>query len=442
MPGHVEKTALPTSRPRSGEVCVGLLVVLLSAGAMARAADAARASDDGSRITEGHPIRVGVVHIPAHKPATERIKRIGCEYVALPMDMTDVQLAGLDVVVLPTQFGEHEQLAGRADLLKRYVKQGGGLLVCQPNIDGKMPILPYPITFINTYTRGDKPMAQQSDHPLVKGLTPAQLTFPADRVKDADPRYEVLVIGSISKSPSLLVTEYGAGRIVIQTAAENDRSNTPFADALLVRMIEWLADQRIEPSEASRRAAEALLDAPEKLAAGVAALIEDLDRTDAKKHQRAMQVLVALGDKALAGAERLLAQEPWTDEQLAAVAELAEQLGDSRFQVRQHATERLIAMGRIAAYTVEQVADMTDAEVWMRVELIRQQASHHPASSPTLCRQLAMVRVLEAIRTRRAAALLQATAEDGSSPTLEQHAAAFLAALERRRREAEQNDDQ
>jgi DNA-binding transcriptional ArsR family regulator len=185
-----------------------------------------------------------------------------------------------------------------------------------------------------------------------------------------------------------------------------------------------------------------LLEAPEKLAAGVAALIEDLDQTDPRKHHRAMQVLVALGDKTLADAERLLAQEPWPDEQLAAVAKLAEQLGDLRFQVRQHATERLLAMGRIAADTVEQVADMTDAEVRLRVERIKQQAKHHLPSSPTLRRQLAMIRVLESISTRGAASLLQATAEDGSSPTLEQHAAAALAALERRRRESEQIDDQ
>lgn len=66
------------------------------------------------------------------------------------------------------------------------------------------------------------------------------MPFPADQMLDVDPHYEILAIGSVTGSASLVIDEYGAGRILVQTGHPATTSIYPFSDEAYIRMVNWL----------------------------------------------------------------------------------------------------------------------------------------------------------------------------------------------------------
>ena len=65
---------------------------------------------------------------------------------------------------------------------------------------------------------------------------------PADQITAFSTSYDVLVEGRVTGSPSLLVADYGQGRVVIQTDNSDYGSlNGDISDEVFIRMIEWVS---------------------------------------------------------------------------------------------------------------------------------------------------------------------------------------------------------
>jgi hypothetical protein len=102
--------------------------------------------------------------------------------------------------------------------------------------------LPEAVTFHNPYIQDDYPsLIADSLHYITKGLTRNEMPFPADQVKVLPRIYHVLARGKATGSPSLFVTEYGAGRVLINAAHPSPAAIFTFSDTVYVRMITWLA---------------------------------------------------------------------------------------------------------------------------------------------------------------------------------------------------------
>lgn len=174
----------------------------------------------------------------------------GTLITAVPWDTVDEYR----VLALPSGWAQwhypvFEECAGA---FRAYVEGGGGLLVCQPNPfqhpneECRPALLPYPITFHNWYEDADAQRVNAThEHYITEDLPAEDLPFPADRMSDVDPRYQVLALGGRTESPSLVVAEHGRGRIVVQTANEAPGAKVPFPDRTLLRLALWAA--RAEP---------------------------------------------------------------------------------------------------------------------------------------------------------------------------------------------------
>ena len=158
-----------------------------------------------------------------------------------------------DIVYLPVGWAEayfsddYSVIESNAGDYKTYVNEGGGLFVDQPNPftqpgDSVTPtVLPYTITFYNPYDQADwPPIIVNPDHFITHGLPRDEMPGPSDQITAIDSAYAVLVRGQATNSPSLVVAEYGQGRILVQTAHP---SYSGFSDEVYHRMVEWVSSK-------------------------------------------------------------------------------------------------------------------------------------------------------------------------------------------------------
>ncbi len=102
-------------------------------------------------------------------------------------------------------------------------------------------LLPYPVTFDNRYDREEWPgVIEDPGHYITAGLEEQALPGPADQMTEIDPAYTVLIRGRSSRFPSLMVAEFGSGRLLILADTSSLKSLRPFGNAVYRRMIEWL----------------------------------------------------------------------------------------------------------------------------------------------------------------------------------------------------------
>jgi hypothetical protein len=191
--------------------------------------------------------------------AAARFRLLGYSVAIAPVfDLKQGDLSAHQVVFLPTAWANSAQTYSafqeKAPLFLDFVKAGGGLIVGQPNPfeqPGKIctpKLLPYPITFYCMYEESDSQRINLTQrHYITEDLPPDALPFPADQMREIDRKnYQVLVMGARSESPSLAVTEWGQGRVVVITANENPASKVPFSDELLRRIVTWAAGREPE----------------------------------------------------------------------------------------------------------------------------------------------------------------------------------------------------
>lgn len=197
---------------------------------------------------------LGMLETGEYEWSYERLQSLCLDPRLVSPDADLETLRQYDLIYLPVQWaqkdvGEYVTIEAHASAYRTYVQDGGMLFVDQPNPyqqpDERVSpgLLPYPITFYNPFDAGDYPPAVVNPHhPVTHGVPANDLPFPADQMLDVDSRYEVLVQGPSSGAPSLIVGDYGAGRILIQTAHPgNDVSvGHPFSNRAYMQMLAWL----------------------------------------------------------------------------------------------------------------------------------------------------------------------------------------------------------
>jgi hypothetical protein len=208
---------------------------------------------------QGPRIEVGVVELGQFQHALLALRHVGIDGDLIPPSSTTEAMRPYDVIWLATGWAEYVysygQIADHPGDFLTYVQDGGGLFVEQPNPFGhpentlSPALLPYPITIRSQYDPLDwPPILVDPAHPITEGLANTDMPFPADQVVVADAAYTILVRGGKTQSPSLLVAEYGAGRIVIfmdsAYVPPESRADTPPepSAAVLAQALSWLRD--------------------------------------------------------------------------------------------------------------------------------------------------------------------------------------------------------
>jgi len=202
-------------------------------------------------------ISIGMIETGGSSLVSARLTTLGYSVTLIPPTSGISTFRGYDIVYLPSDWalasGDYATIEANASGYRNYVYQGGSLFIDQPSPYGHPgdqatpTLLPYPITFYNWYVSDDyPPTIVDPDHDITRGLQPRDLPFPADRMISVDPFYHTLVVGSLTGSASLVIGEYGGGRILVQTAHPSYSAGHPFSDEAYVRMIEWVRDTQTE----------------------------------------------------------------------------------------------------------------------------------------------------------------------------------------------------
>jgi PelA/Pel-15E family pectate lyase len=194
------------------------------------------------------PIRVLFPDLGSHSKGVDaRLRKLKFDVVVVPWAKFDPDKApDIDVIFLPTYWaGEVATFAyfeGKKEAVHRFVRRGGGLVVCQPNADSTPTLLPYPITFQNHYdSKAPGRVNLGHDHFITEDLPDQHMPFPADPMLEVDPRYRVLAKHKSTGWASLAVCAFDDGRVVVQTANESYAADIPLTDEILRRMIVWAA---------------------------------------------------------------------------------------------------------------------------------------------------------------------------------------------------------
>lgn len=207
------------------------------------------------KIRKEGPIRIVVVAVEKKHDVVERLRGLQFQVTVRNWREFDPDREkDCDLILLPTMFAHTKEtfahLEEKSTAFHRFVRQGGALIVCQPNPPRVCTpkLLPYPITFRNSYD-ADQPARVHLNprHFLTRGLGGDALPFPADPMIAVDPRYTLLAKQASTGWPSLAVCTFGIGRVVVQTANENRGANIPLHGELLRRMILWSV--RMDPPE-------------------------------------------------------------------------------------------------------------------------------------------------------------------------------------------------
>jgi len=167
------------------------------------------------------------------------------------------KIEGCAIVVLASGWAEigdssWKKVSPHLAAYDAFVREGGGLLVFQPNPSAQgtltVELVGAPVTFENWY-RGGENVRIVREHVLTTGFE-GGLPWPADRITTFSAPWTSLVRGRESEDVSLLAGEFDCGRAVVDTdnpalksrldgGPSNGRNN--HSDAFLRNVLAWLA---------------------------------------------------------------------------------------------------------------------------------------------------------------------------------------------------------
>jgi len=84
------------------------------------------------------------------------------------------------------------------------------------------------------------PIAADPDYEITVDLDESEMSFPGDPMTSVDENYGIIVIGAISLDLSLVVTDFGKGKVLVWTANSNVNSIFPMSDLFMSRMLDCL----------------------------------------------------------------------------------------------------------------------------------------------------------------------------------------------------------
>ncbi len=216
---------------------------------------ARRMTHDLQSTTAPKTLKIGLIDIYLNPNITDRLTEIGfrsIDVVSIPFTLEDI--SKYDVVYFRSGWAgyggeKYEFLEKNFSVIHEYIANGGGLYVEQPNPykngDEQMvtpKILPYKATFNYTYAGIDtSKVTIDNRHPITKNIGNYALPMPSDTVEYAAKEYMPLIAWGKNRDPSLLIANYGKGRIVICTHQPAKDIRLPTSDEIIIRMINWLS---------------------------------------------------------------------------------------------------------------------------------------------------------------------------------------------------------
>jgi hypothetical protein len=153
-----------------------------------------------------------------------------------------------DLIVACSNWAElsRQDVLGRPELYTQYVREGGGLLMFQPNPypleSMRIDLLPEWFVVANFYT-DDTVSLIEPNHPVTQGLTNADMPYPADRITAFSDAWTELSRGDQSGDASLIVVDIGRGRAAVDGAHHEfgvGKGASNNSNALIRRLSLWL----------------------------------------------------------------------------------------------------------------------------------------------------------------------------------------------------------
>jgi uncharacterized membrane protein len=193
---------------------------------------------------------VGVIQIPDYlfTDIKDRLNRLGFQAEWIGASSGYEVFIEYDVVYLPIGWAFQNQLIeSRANQYQRFVEEGGGLVVEQPNFKSTLTpeLLPYQIAFgLMQYDPREWPPDVRVGHEIVENLRASELPGPGNRIGVKDDHWQVLATSPNGKYPTLVIAEYGQGRIVVlaSSVSENREVRYQLGDQFIKRFLAWVSN--------------------------------------------------------------------------------------------------------------------------------------------------------------------------------------------------------
>jgi hypothetical protein len=197
------------------------------------------------------PAKVAVIQIPEYifTDIVPRLDALGynAEWISVYSDYST--FSQYDVVYLPVGWAYQKAVIDQyATQYQRFVEEGGGLIVEQPNYGNtlKPSVVPYDLMISPMlYDPAEWPARVALDHAIVKNVPASELPGPGNRVSVKDDHWVIVTTSAKSNDPTLIVAEYGKGRIalVATSVSENDQIRYQLGDSFIKNLFAWVQSQ-------------------------------------------------------------------------------------------------------------------------------------------------------------------------------------------------------
>lgn len=194
------------------------------------------------------PISIGIIQIPDYifTDVRERLRNLGFDAEWINLSSDYVAFSEYDVIYLPIGWAfQKDLIEGRALQYQRFVEEGGGLVVEQPNYAGTFTpeLLPYKVTFKTfVYDPDEWPPRILTEHEILNGISLSELPGPGNQMTAKDDNWVIITTSAKSNYPTLVVGSYGKGRIVVMSTSvsKNSLVRYPIGDNFIKKFISWV----------------------------------------------------------------------------------------------------------------------------------------------------------------------------------------------------------
>jgi len=199
--------------------------------------------------TPSRPIRIGVIHIPKNEFDDVLIRLQFLGYVAewIGVNSDYAVLSQYDIIYLPIGWAFQKAVIEEHALqYRRFVEEGGGLIVEQPNFASILTpnLLPYKLTFkLNLYDPNETPPRVINEHEIVKDVPLSELPGPGNVISASDENWIIITASAQSNIPTLLVADYGKGKIaVFGTSVSPNKQKVRYqvGDKFIKQLVAWV----------------------------------------------------------------------------------------------------------------------------------------------------------------------------------------------------------